>query len=79
MRRGVLKPESTAVFVPVQVVSELPPCERRKEAEPVPIARADPAVADGKIEITLADGTSIRVGHDISLATLRRVVTVLRG
>ena len=32
-----------------------------------------------RIEITLPDGTSIRIGHDVSLATLRRVVTVLRG
>jgi hypothetical protein len=27
----------------------------------------------------LRDGTSIRIGHDVSLAALRRVVTVLRG
>ena len=38
-----------------------------------------PPVAGGKIEITLPDGTSIRIGHDVSLATLRRVVTALRG
>jgi hypothetical protein len=39
----------------------------------------DAAVADSRIEITLPDGTSIRVGQEISLVTLRRVVTVLRG
>jgi hypothetical protein len=33
---------------------------------------------DGKIEITLPDGTSIKVGHDVGLVTLRRVMTVLR-
>jgi hypothetical protein len=35
--------------------------------------------ADGQIEITLADGTRIRAGHDVSLATLRRVMAALRG
>jgi hypothetical protein len=39
----------------------------------------DRTVADGRIEIMLPDGTAIRIGHDVSLATLRRVVTVLRG
>lgn len=31
------------------------------------------------IEITLPDGTAIKVGHDVSLAALRRVLTALRG
>ena len=35
-------------------------------------------VSGGKIEITLPDGTSVKVGHDVGLATLRRVMTVLR-
>jgi len=42
---------------------------RREETEQVP---------DGKIEITLPDGTSIKVGHDVGLTMLRRVMTVLR-
>jgi len=33
---------------------------------------------DGKIEITLPDGTSIKVGDDVGLVTLRRVMAVLR-
>jgi transposase-like protein len=40
---------------------------------------ADDAVADSRIEITLPDGSSIRVGQEISLVALRRVVSVLRG
>jgi hypothetical protein len=35
-------------------------------------------VSGGKIEITLPDGTSIKVGHDVGLVTLRRVMSVLR-
>jgi hypothetical protein len=34
---------------------------------------------DGKVEITLPDGTGIRIGRDVSLVTLRRVMSVLRG
>ena len=79
VRRGVLRPEPQAVFVPVQVISERPTTEPTKRAELPALTGPDAAVADRRIEITLPDGTSIRVGQEISLATLRRVVTVLRG
>lgn len=73
VRRGVLRPEAQAVFVPVRVIDE-------KRAEPPRAAIGpDAGVADSGIEITLPDGTSIRIGHDVSLVTLRRVVSVLRG
>ena len=78
VRRGVLRPEPQAMFVPVQVISERPTTEPTKHAE-LPALTGRRAVADGRIEITLPDGTSIRVGEEISLVTLRRVVTVLRG
>ena len=41
-------------------------------------ARGMEQAPDGKIEITLPDGTSLKVGHDVGLVTLRRVMTVLR-
>lgn len=66
------------MFVPVQVVSERPTTEPTKRAER-PALTGRHAVADGRIEIALPDGTSIRVGQEISLVTLRRVMTVLRG
>jgi hypothetical protein len=34
---------------------------------------------DGRVEIILSDGTTIRAEHDVSLATLRRVLAALRG
>ena len=40
--------------------------------------RGPEQVPDGKIEVTLPDGTSLRVGHDVGLVTLRRVMSVLR-
>ena len=79
VRRGVLRPEPQAVFVPVQVISEPSTVERPRRAELPAVAGPDAAVTDGKIEITLPDGTSIKIGHAVSLVTLRRVVTVLRG
>jgi hypothetical protein len=38
-----------------------------------------PTSADAQIEIMLADGTMVRAGQNVSLATLRRVLTALRG
>ena len=77
VRRGLLRPEPPSVFVPVQLIGESPGAELAKLAEPSRPGGAD--VAASKIEITLPDGTSITIGHDVSLVTLRRVVTVLRG
>jgi transposase len=79
VRRGTLRPEAQSVFVPVQLLGEPPCAEPAKCVRPPEVAGSDPAVADSKIEITLLDGTTIRLGHDVSLVTLRRVVTVLRG
>jgi transposase-like protein len=79
VRRGVLRPEPQAVFVPVRMVGERPSEEPTKGAELSAGTGPNAVVADGRIEITLPDGTSIRVGQEISLVTLRRVVTVLRG
>ena len=79
VRRGVLRPEPQAVFVPVRVISERPAAEPTKRAELPTVPGRDAAVVDSRIEIRLPDGTSIRIGQEISLATLRRVVSVLRG
>jgi transposase-like protein len=79
VRRGVLRREPQAVFVPVQVISERPTAEPAERAELPAVIGRDAAVADSRIEITLPDGTSIRVGQEIGLTTLRRVVSVLRG
>ena len=44
---------------------------------PTPIPVAAPAET-ARVEITLPDGTCIRVGADVGLATLRRVMTAVR-
>jgi transposase-like protein len=77
VRRGVLRPEPPAVFLPVQTIGE--PVNGNARNHPSASANgADPAVPGGKIEITLPDGTSVKVGQDVGLVTLRRVMTVLR-
>jgi transposase len=70
VRRGVLRAEALPVFLPVQTIREPASGDGTK-----PSSATEP---DGKIEITLPDGTSIKVGHYVGLVTLRRVMTVLR-
>lgn len=76
-RRARLGPSLTAPavkLVPVRVAET-----RRVEASAV-VARSGPqAKRLGQIEIELENGIRIRVGTDVSLAALRRVVTALRG
>jgi len=78
VRRGVLRPEPPPVFLPVQTINELANGNGVKHVGSSSASGADPAVSGGQIEITLPDGTSVKVGHDVGLATLRRVMTVLR-
>ena len=77
MRRGVLRPEAPPVFLPVQTIREPANGDGAGHVEPSS-ARGTEQAPDGKIEITLPDGTSIKVGHDVGLVTLQRVMTVLR-
>lgn len=72
VREGRLGAIEAAGFVPVRLM-EAPPAE--SAALPLLDARSGAEL----IEITLPDGTAIKVGHDVSLTALRRVVTALRG
>ena len=77
VRRGVLSPEPPPVFLPVRTISDPASGDDAKHVSPSATARAE-QVSGGKIEITLPDGRSVKVGHDVGPATLRRVMTVLR-
>ena len=82
VRRGELRPEPPAVFVPVRVVdAPLPaavPPAREAVAAPVPdpVPRAPTA---GRIEVELPGGSKVRVGADVGLVALRRVISAPRG
>ena len=78
VRRGVLRLEPAPVFLPVRTIREPTNSNSTKHVEASLGNGPDPAVSDGKIEITLPDGTSVKVGHDVGLVTLRRVMSVLR-
>jgi transposase len=78
VRRGTLRSDPAPVFLPVRLTGGPAAVEASQPLSPAP-SRSAPAVSEGTIEITLTDGTMIRAGHDVSLATLRRVMTALRG
>ena len=77
VRRGTLAAEP--MFMPVRIVADPSPPARALMPSLVasPIEPA-PAVEAGRIEIALADGTCIRVGEDIGLVALRRVMAAVR-
>jgi transposase len=79
VRRGMLRPEPAPEFLPVRTISEPANGHGMKQLAPSSASGPDPTMSGGKIEITLPDGTSVKVGHDVGLVTLRRVMTVLRG
>jgi len=78
VRRGTLGPEPPPVFLPVQLASEPASDQLRQYTDP-PACRTNAGTAGGGIEVTLTDGTAIRIGRDVSLVMLRRVMTALRG
>lgn len=79
VRQGLLAPEPTPMFTPVQITADTPTRGQRRLAAAVPGAcQAVASVASGQIEIVLPDGTCIRVGGEVGLVALRRVVTALR-
>ena len=71
-RRRLLSLEAGTQFLPMRIAPDaLPPASTRS---------VKPEVSgDTTIEIKLADGTTIRVGGDVTAAALRRVLGVLRG
>jgi transposase len=75
VRRGALAAENhPPVFMPVQMLSEPMPL-----SPPLGQGAATGAVTgDFRIEIALPDGTCIRVGADVGLAALRRVIAAVR-
>ena len=71
VRRGELALEPIPTFLPMRIMADPP------AVMSAPVQVAAPAEA-ARVEITLPDGTCIRVGADVGLATLRRVMTAVR-
>jgi transposase len=78
-RRGLLRVELAPIFLPVQVTGEPVSRDLAQRSASLSVSPGMPASADGRIDIVFADGTMVRAGQNVSLATLRRVLTALRG
>ncbi len=82
VRDGVLSAASAPVFVPVHMIGA-PPASRTEPSTPAPVAGSAPSglgrpmAAAGLIEIDLGRGRQVRVGRDVNLAALRRVLAAL--
>mgnify|MGYP002713577954 CR=1 FL=1 len=80
-REGVLVAPEAPVFVPVRVLDgPVPAASPRPVPCPAPVPASVPARSEaGLIEIELGDGRRVRVGSDVNLVALRRVLAALRG
>lgn len=89
-REGVLVAPEVPVFVPVRVLGApsapprpVPPPVGLRPERPAafsPAGGPSSAMAEaGLIEIELGDGRRVRVGSDVNLGALRRVLAALRG
>jgi transposase len=75
VREGVLVAPEMPVFMPVKMF-ETPPPSAPARSDPSPSPARPPS---GLIEIELGNGRQVRVGSDVNLAALRRVLAALRG
>jgi transposase-like protein len=75
VREGRLTRPQVPVFIPVETER---PASSAILSPPASPSRAV-AVALGRIEIELGDGSRVRVDDGVSLVTLRRVISALRG
>ena len=80
VREGVLTAAETPVFMPVHMIDAAPTTAPAPPPSPAarPFPPARPPAPSGLIEIELGNGRQIRVGSDVNLAALRRVLAALR-
>lgn len=79
MREGVLSAAETPMFMPVHMIDAPPPSAPVPPPQAArPSAPARPPTPSGLIEIELGNGRQVRVGSDVNLVALRRVLAALR-
>jgi transposase len=80
-RDGLLTAERVPEFVPVCLADAEPPTARPEMPVPdaAPVPSRQQARSAGLVEIEMPDGVRVRVGDEVGLATLRRVLAALRG
>jgi transposase len=72
---GTLRSHADLQFL--QVICDVPPPEPTPASRPSS-SRRQQVFGDAAIEITLLDGTTLRVGRDVGAPALRRVLGALR-
>ena len=72
VRRGQLVAQPPLQLLPVRLT------EASAASAQAP-ASSPSILPSGTVEITLPNGSQVRVGNDVSLAALRRVISALRG
>ena len=78
-REGLLGPApQSPVFVPVQTLAPTGTAMAPLDDGPRPAPVSRSVSAPGVIEIELGSGRRVRVGRDVNLAALRRVLAALR-
>jgi transposase len=78
VRDGVLVAPEIPMFMPVQMLDTPGPAVTTLSSPPPrPAPSARPS--SGSIEIELGNGHQVRVGSDVNLAALRRVLAALQG
>ena len=75
-RDGLLAEPETQMFLPVQTLGTPEPTMAVSAHREQPAATA---LKPGLIEIELGDGRQVRVGSDVNLAALRRVLAALKA
>ena len=75
VRQGVLTAAEVPTFMPVRMLESA--AAAPVVAVSAPVAPSPSAVPTGLIEIELGDGRRVRVGSDVNLPALRRVLAAL--
>ena len=79
-REGLLGPAAESpVFVPVHALTSACTAVGPLDERPRPASASRSVGAPGLIEIELGNGRHVRVGSDVNLAALRRVLAALRA
>lgn len=78
VRRGELRPETPALFVPVRMEEASMPATALVERTPASRSAVPSRTGADQVEVELPDGSRLRVGSRVSLVALRRVLAALR-
>ncbi len=78
VRRGALTADAAPMFTPVQMLADAKTAATTASSGSGVLAASARSATASRIEIALPDGTCIRVGADVGLMALRRVVAAVR-